>query len=121
MSHLQANLRTSEFVSRVLFGMPKSTVDKIGYGEPSKSTVLKYTIFDVYLFEQHVSTLLLGHLQAVEVYKKVIWFTPTCWHSFGSLKQYGLYLTKYLVTLNWLILLKSLAGKRCTGFIKTIN
>jgi hypothetical protein len=33
----------------------------IGYGDPSNTTILKYTISDVYLFGQHVSTLLLGH------------------------------------------------------------
>jgi hypothetical protein len=55
-----------------------STSVYIGYGDPSNTTIFKYTLSDVYLFGQHVSTLLLGHLQAVEVYTKVLWFTPTC-------------------------------------------
>jgi hypothetical protein len=37
----------------------------VGYGDPSNTTIFEYTISDVYLFEQHVSTLLLGHLQAI--------------------------------------------------------
>jgi hypothetical protein len=56
---------------------------QIGYGDPSNTTILKHTISDVYLFGPHVSTLILGHLQAVEVYTKVIWFTPTYRDPFG--------------------------------------
>jgi hypothetical protein len=52
-------------------------VYEIGYDDLSNTTILKCTISDVYLFGEHVSTLLLGHLMAVEVYTKVIWFTPT--------------------------------------------
>jgi hypothetical protein len=55
----------------------------IGYGDLLNTIILKYTISGVYLFGQHVSTLLLGHLQAVAVYTKVLWFTPTCWDPFG--------------------------------------
>jgi hypothetical protein len=67
-----------------------------------------YCICCIVLYRQHVSTLSGGHHQAIEVFIKAVWFTPTCrdpvrYRSHSSIQWGGMYETGYLVMLNWLI------------------